>query len=175
LSSARETKSSGRSWIGVDHGGVSDADQFARLVGVAYADVDVHILELRNLVALVVLEQMDRLARDHADDLTAARVQPDPLADQHARVPPAHLAEAEVTVLVDMRDVQADLVDVTDDCQTRTTRGPRHARIRRPDVVGPDLRELRAVLPPHARGRGFVAGRTGGGQQAGQKLHRHER
>ena len=50
---------------GVDHRHVADPHELARLVAVLGADVDVQVLELGGLAALVVLHQMDRLARDH--------------------------------------------------------------------------------------------------------------
>ncbi len=50
----------------VDHRDVADPHQLARLVAVLGADVDVQVLELGRLLAVLVLEQVDRLAADHA-------------------------------------------------------------------------------------------------------------
>ena len=44
----------------VDHGNVADADEPTRLIGVLGADVDVQVLDLRDLLALLVLDQVDR-------------------------------------------------------------------------------------------------------------------
>ena len=70
LSSARETSRSPGSSTGsdVDHADVADPDELARLVAVLGADVDVQVLDLGDLLALVALEQVDRLAADHAED-----------------------------------------------------------------------------------------------------------
>ena len=105
LSSARETSRS----LGSSTGSTSITPtspirtMLARLVAVLGADVDVEVLELGDLLAVVVLEQMDRLAADHAGHVAVARGDPHALADQHDRVPAADLAEAQVALVVDVR------------------------------------------------------------------------
>ena len=55
---------------------------------------------------------MDRLLADRAPDDTRARGQRDALTDQDLGVPAADGREPQVTIVVDVRDDQADLVDV---------------------------------------------------------------
>ena len=86
-------------------------------------------------------------------------------------IPAPDLAEAQVALVVDVRDVQPDLVDVTDHGQRRPAGGPGNPRERGAEMVGAHvLRERRAALPPDAGGIGLVAGRTGRCQQAFQEL-----
>src|SRR4051794_30732908 len=47
-----------RERVGRDYGRVSDPDALERLVAVGGADVDVHVAELRDLLALLVAQQM---------------------------------------------------------------------------------------------------------------------
>ena len=98
----------------------------------------------------------------------------DALADEYRGVPAADLAEAQVAVVVDVRHVQPDLVDVTNDDECWTVARPANARDRGPDAIGGDLGEARASLAPDPRGIGLVAGWSGRTQQAVQELgHRH--
>ncbi len=145
---------------------VPDPHQLPRLVCVLGADVDVEILELRHLLAILVLEQVDRLATDDAGDGAVPRADHDPLADEHDRVPAADLAEAQVAVIVDVRDVQADLVDVADDREGRAAGRSRNPGPGGADVIGRDLvGEAGATLAPHLRGRRLMARRPGRGEQ----------
>src|SRR5436853_282122 len=82
---------------------------------------------LVRLLSVIALEQMHRLATDHARQDAVPSHQPDALADEDHWIPAADLAKAHVTVVVDVRDVEADLVDVADDRQRRTTSCTRHA------------------------------------------------
>ncbi len=84
----------------------------ARLLAVARADVDVQVAHLRDLLALLLAQQVDRLLADHPRDLARARTQHHALADEDLRVPAADLAEPQVTLVVDVGDDQPDLVDV---------------------------------------------------------------
>jgi len=100
---------------GVDHRHIADPHAGTGLVAVLRPDVDVEVLELGDLLAVLVLEQMDRLTRDDAGNGAVASLEGDPLADQHDGIPTSHLPEAQIAVVVDVRDVEADLVDVADD------------------------------------------------------------
>ena len=55
-----------RERLGGDHDRVADADQLGGLVAVGGADVDVQALELDHLLALLGIEQVQRLAADDA-------------------------------------------------------------------------------------------------------------
>src|ERR1700749_894426 len=101
---------------------------------------------------------MDRFSTDHPDQIAVARAQLHPLADQHARVPAAHLAEPEVAVVLDVGDVEADLVDVAHDGDPWAVPGSTHDGVRRSDPVATHFGgERRAVFPPEEGGTGFVA------------------
>ena len=100
--------------LGGDHDRVADPDQRLGLLAVGGADVDVHALQLDDLFALVGLEQVDRLAPDDAGDEPVLAADLDPLADEDLRVPAADRGEPEESLLVDVGDDQADLVDVAD-------------------------------------------------------------
>ncbi len=140
---------------------------------VARADVDVHVADLRDLLALLVAQQVDRLLADHARDRSVARVEHDPLADEDLRIPAADLAEPQVAVVVDVRDDQPDLVDVAHHEQPPrrvvVAVGGGNERQRRADDIGADLRELAGGLAPHIRRRALVAGRAARGEQVAQQ------
>jgi hypothetical protein len=130
----------------------------------------VQVLELGRLLALVGLEQVDRLLAHHAGDGPVLRVQLDALADEVDRVPPADAAEPQEALVVDVADHQPDLVDVADDRQARRARrGPGHAGRRRAHDVGAHVvaERPRGVLP-HGGGRALAPGRAGRGQQVAQ-------
>jgi hypothetical protein len=134
---------------------VADPHHPAGVVAVAGADVDVQVLELRHLLALVGLEEVDRLLADHAGDPPLARRHLDALADEDHRVPAADLAEPQQPVVVDVGDDQPDLVDVTEDRDERpagTTFPPAHSRDGAAHDVALDGRERPCRLAP-GRGR----------------------
>src|SRR5262249_39787345 len=130
---------------GIDHRDVPDSHERARLVAVLRADVDVQVLELGCTLAVLFLEQMDRLSAYHSGHLAFARGDDDALRDQHERVPPSDLAEFQVAVVVDVGDVQSDLVDVSDDGNRRAVGRATDTRKRRADEVTPDLSRERAA------------------------------
>ena len=104
-----------RERLGGEHRRVADADERLGLLPAGGADVDVHVLDLGGLLAVVLLEQVDRLLADHAADLALVAADDDPLADQVLRVPAADRPEPEEALVVDVADEEADLVDVADD------------------------------------------------------------
>jgi hypothetical protein len=135
-------------------------------------DIDVHLAGLGDLLRLLAAQQMDRLLADHAFDGTVARIDHDALADEHLRVPAADLPEPQKAVVVDVRDDQADLVDVTHHeqapCRAACAFSPRDERQRRTDRIDVDLREAGGRRAPHADGRGLVARRAPRLQQLAQ-------
>ena len=153
-----------------DHRDVADAHERARVVAVLRADVDVQVLELRRLLALLAVEQVDRPLADHAGDRPLARQDVEPLADEHDRVPAADRREPQVAVVVDVVDDQPDLVDVPGDRQHRPVARPADARDGRADRVLRDVGERRARVAEHCRGRLLVAGRACRGQQAAKDV-----
>ena len=100
--------------LGGDDDRVADPDQLSRLVAVGGADVDVEAFQLDDLLALVGVEQVDRLAPDNARHQAVPSPHLDPLPDQDLRIPTADRSEPEEALLVDVGDDEADLVDVAD-------------------------------------------------------------
>ena len=90
--------------------GVADRDRLGRLVLVFRADVEPQVLLLHDLLALVLVEQVDRLAGDDGRHGAVGRVDRHPLADELLRIPAADRVRVDVAVVVDVRDDQADLV-----------------------------------------------------------------
>ena len=150
-----------------DHGDVADAHELARLVAVLGADVDVQVAQLGDLLALLLAQQVDRLAPDDAGQRAVARDELTALADEDLRIPAADADEAQEAVVVDVRDDQADLVDVADDREQRRAFG--RARDARDggahDVDRHVVGEGAAGLGEDGRRSGLVAGRAGGGEQ----------
>src|SRR4029077_16017893 len=103
--------------LDVDHRDVADPDHAASLIGVLGPDVDVEVLALELLAALLLAQQVDRLATDHASHLAVPRRDPHALSDEHGRVPASHRPNAQIPLAVDVGDVETDLVDVADDRQ----------------------------------------------------------
>src|SRR5690606_14581856 len=69
--------------LAVDHARVADADAAGQRGGaVARADVEPQVLDLARLLALLLLDHVDRLLADHAYDRPVRAEQPDALADQ---------------------------------------------------------------------------------------------
>ena len=133
----------------------------ARVVGVLGPDVDVQVLELRDLLAVVLLEQMDGLLAHDAGHPALARDELHALAHEDLRVPAADVREPQEAVVVDVHDRQADLVDVADDGEQRPVAGALDAGHRRAHHVAADLREPVRGLAPDLRRRALVAGRAG--------------
>src|SRR5262249_57804500 len=95
---------------GVDDAHIADAYELARLIGRLRPDVDVELLELRCLLAIVALQEVDRLAGDDAGDHASASHHAYALAHEHEWIPAAHLAEAQVALVVDVSHMQPDLI-----------------------------------------------------------------
>jgi len=140
-------------------GGVADPDCLPRVLGVARADVDVHVLDLDRLPLLALLPRQPRRG-DHARDTPVAREDLDALAEQHLWVPAAEPAEREVAELVGVRDRETDLVQVAEEREQRPFAGARDARHGVPDGVAGDLRERTRRLAPDRGGGGLRAGRA---------------
>ena len=171
LSIARDAKRPGAQLdrLAGDDRPVADAHPRARLVAVLGADVDVQLLELGRLLALLGLEQVDRLLAHHAEDHPVAGVQRDALADEVHRVPAADAAEPQEALVVDVRDDQADLVDVADHGQTRAVARAGDAGDRRAEQVAAHVLGERAGGGlPGGGGGALAAGRAGRGEQRAQ-------
>ena len=86
------------------YGHITDANQLTRSVAVNGADVDVHRLHLRHLLAVVGVEQVDRLLANHPHHNAFARSDSYALANQHLRVPATDAGEAQEARVLDVRD-----------------------------------------------------------------------
>ena len=148
--------------LGGDHDWVADADQLSGLVAVGDTDVYVQALQLDHLLALVGVEQVDRLAADDTGHQSVPAANLDPLADEDLRVPTADRGEPEEALLVDVGDDEADLVDVADDGEQRL--GLADAGDRGAEAVGGECGEG-GFLAPDRRGRPLVARGGAGAQQ----------
>jgi hypothetical protein len=161
--------------VGGDHRRVADPDHLQGAVPVGGADVDVEALQLDRLLAIVLLEDVNRLAPDDADHGALAGLDLDPLADEDLRVPAADRREVEEALLVDVGDHEPDLVDVAEDREQRLRVGLPDRRDARADPVRADLGERRRLAPDGGGGR-LVAGGRGRREQlleqAGRLGHR---
>ena len=145
-----------------DHRRVADPDHPQRLVAVGGADVEVQAVELDRLLSLVVLQQVDRPCdrRRRAPGRRSVWTL-EPLADEDLWVPAADRGEVGESLLVDVGDRKADLVDVADDGDQRPGVGLADPDDRRPEPVGLELAERGGLPPDGGRGR-LVAGGAGG-------------
>jgi hypothetical protein len=128
----------------------------------------VHLVQARDLLAVLVLEQVDRLAPDDARDVPVAGGDGQALADEDLRIPAADAHEAQEAVVVDVGDDQPDLVDVADHGQGRAAGRAGHARPDRAHDVGRDLGVGRSGIAEDGGRRGLVARRAVRAEQRSQ-------
>ena len=148
---------------------VAGADQRAQLVAVLRADVEEQILVVDRL-ALLAAAQLLQACHHDAGQRPVPREHVDALADHHGRVEAADRAHGGEAVVAEMRDDDADLVDVAHDRERRASRRARHAHPRAAEDVGRDLADGRGGLSPHG-GDGLLLPRgTGRRQQAFEQL-----
>ena len=110
------------------------------------------------------------LAGDRPGDLAVPRREPDALAEQHLRGDAADRRHREQAGVVDVRDREPDLVDVTDEREGRRIAPTRRrdARETRAERVGRNRREATGGLAPEPRGRFLVTRRAVGFEQGGE-------
>src|SRR5581483_9061956 len=72
-------------------------------------------------VPILDLDEMDRPAADDAHDVTGASEKEHALAHQHLIVPSPDARDVEIAIVVDVRDDQADLIDVPGEHDGRRT------------------------------------------------------
>ena len=114
------------------------------------------VTQLGDLFALLLPQQVDRLAPDDAGQRAAPGRELGALADEDLGVPTADADEAEKAAVVDMGDDQPDLVDVADDREEWGSAGRAgHAGDGRAHQVD------RHVVCELAAGRGEDGGRRG--------------
>src|SRR5829696_10305013 len=99
--------------VSVDHGGIARCDALEGIRTIAGADVDPEIPGLGRLFAVLRLQEMTCFPADHAKHVAAIAGDPDALPNTHLVVPAADLVEPQKAVVVDVRDLQSDFVDVS--------------------------------------------------------------
>ena len=160
------------------HGDVTDAHQGARLLAVLGADVDVQLAQLGHLLAVLLAQQVDRFAPTTPGSGPPLRDQLGALADEDLGVPAADAGEPQEALIVDVRDDQADLIDVADDREERGAgRRARDAGNRRAHDVDRHIVGERAggLREDGCRSR-LVARRAGGREQLAEHFgQRHAR
>jgi hypothetical protein len=156
---------------GRQHPRVTDPELPLGLGPVGGPDVDPQSLDLGDLLPVVLVHDVDRLLAHDAGDRATAPQQLHPLTDEHLRVPPADGIEADESLVVDVGDHDADLVDVTGQHHPRPP-----ARIQGgvgvPGHVRADLVRERFRLPPPCPGRCGLEG--GGARRVEQGLEKRE-
>ena len=133
------------------HHRIARLDERPRLVAVARADVDIQLLPLD---LLVVLEP----ARDHARDGAVPSPNLDALAVGDVGTRAAQPVHGDQRVVRDVRDGEADHVQVRDQSEQRAL--ARAARDQIPDRVGLDLGDVADGLAHDVEGQLLVAGGT---------------
>jgi hypothetical protein len=151
--------------------GVARPDELLQLVAVLRADVEEEVLVLDRLALLpAAAAELVQARRDHTRERPLAREHVDPLADHRVRVEAADRSHRGDAVVAEVRDDDADLVDVPDDGEGRPAGGPGHADPRAAEDVGRDLADGRGGLAPHLRRGALLTGRSGRRQQPFEQL-----
>ena len=150
---------------------VAGPHELLELVSVLGADVEEEILVLDRLALLAAAAPQLLDARHHDSRQRAVPGEHvDALADHHLRVEAADRTHGGDAVVAEVRDDDADLVDVADDRERRTSSRARHAHPRAAEDVGRDLADGRCGFPPHGRDGVLLPGGTRRRQQALEQL-----
>ncbi len=88
------------------------AIRFSASLAAAGADVDEELVEFRHLRFFAPVLHVDGERADDAEHLAVAAVDVDALAPRQAGIVPAHAAEPDEAVVVDVLDLEGDLVGV---------------------------------------------------------------
>src|SRR5215203_2209010 len=99
--------------VSVDHGRIARCDALEGIRTIAGADVDPEIPGLGRLFAIFRPQEMTSLPADHTKHVADIAGDPDALPDKHLIVPAADLVEPQKAVVVDVRDLQSNFVDVS--------------------------------------------------------------
>ncbi len=107
--------------VGVDRR-IADAHDGERLRAARDADVDPHVMALGHPLAVLGGEEVHRALAGHAEDGPLAGEDVDAAAGGDDLVVSAEELEVEVAAVVDVRDDEPDLIDVSREHQRRTAR-----------------------------------------------------
>ena len=147
-----------------EHGRVADVDERPCVIRVLRADVDPQRLDARS-GRPVLRGEVDRKLPDNAGNQPPiCCAQLDVLADEHLGVPAPERPDAQLAAVgrlafLDVRDDQADLVDVAEQQHRRALCGP-HGREARAEHVVIDAGEALGLRAPDLGRRTFVARRA---------------
>ena len=152
--------------LGGDHDRIAEAHPFERLVAVLRADVDVERLQLDRLLALLPLEQVNRLAPADAGHGPVLSQHLDALPDEDLGVPAAGRDDLQLALLGHVADEHRDLVDVADHREQRMLAAAVDARHRRAHGVDRHRGgELLGGLAPDRDGGALLPWRAGRREQ----------
>jgi hypothetical protein len=142
-----------------------------RVLAVLRPDIHPQVGELDRLLPLLRADEVDGAPAHDPDAVAIARQDPESLADQHLRVPPADPVEVEKAVVVDVRHHHPDLVDVAGEHHGGAT-APRHLGRDASLHVGADVLHAGdggGLFAPHTAGAHLEAGGSGGVEKGAQE------
>ncbi len=155
----------------IDHPGISNRQPFLSLFLRVRPDVHPEVGHLRRLLALIRLHLVNRLLSHHAENIAVTAEEPDPLRNENLRVPSANRRDVRVSLVVNVSDDHANLVDVAGQHDCRSATGVHFGDAVSGDV-GSHRGELRGLFPPHLCRCRFESGRAGRVEELMQKLER---
>src|SRR5438309_131660 len=146
--------------VRVEHAGVSHAHPLERLGPAGDADIDPQVQDLGRLVQVLALHQVHGLLADDTAHGSLRTGQQHALPDQHLGVPSADPGEVQISFVVHVSDLDADLVDVAGEHEPRLALRIHHADRVAVNVRTHLVREALHLLAPNARRRGLEPGWT---------------
>jgi hypothetical protein len=151
---------------------IADLHEFLRFLLAGGADVDVKIndVELFAAIAFFGLHEMDRLAADHAQYRPLLAVDRQPRAGHHRQIDAADGHDVEITLIGDVIDEKADLVDVAGEHDARRAFGIEHEEGVAVDI-GARVVDVRGEPFADDAGGPLLKSRDGGcGEEIGEEL-----
>ncbi len=149
---------------------VAYAEDLQDLILALRADVQPEVLDLRHLLSLFLVQEVDRLAGDNPQHRTMRAPNGQPLTDEHLRIPTADRRDVDETVVVDELHDQADLVAMSGQHHPQggsgVSRGDHVAVNVGPHLVG----KRRGIVPNHLLDRALIPRRAGRCQDLLEKV-----
>src|SRR4051812_3590906 len=148
----------------IDDSGVTDRDELLSFFLRLRAEIDPEIDELSGLLALLGLDEVDRLFADDAEDVALPADEAESLPDENLRIPAPDRLNVAVSLIIDVADDDSDFIDVSGEHDGRRT-----AAIHFRETVARDItayfRELLCLIAPHFCGRRLETGWARGIEQ----------